>query len=356
MRGVFQEMEGMLPGDKRDEMGELMRSVAVGADRITQIVRNVKLLSRGNDGDTELVDVHVAVDTAVEMLKPGLSPQIELIIERELDSRMRVRGRRLGLEQVLLNLLKNSTHALAEVAAGQAVIRVRAQALEGRRARITVSDNGRGIPEDVLDKIFEPFFTTKPVNQGTGLGLSICHGLVSGMNGTIEVKSEPGRGTTFTITLPLAPADLPASVSSQETKGAPERGGDIGARGRVLILDDERFVLKVLTHMLRGHDVATASSVDEALAICGQGTFDLILSDIMMPGASGCDFHHRLARIRPGEEQKIVFITGGTMMDEVRTFLDSVSNTCLEKPIDARALRALTAERVGARAGGTGQP
>lgn len=351
MRCVFQEVDGMLPRDKRDELGELMRSVAVGADRITQIVRNVRLLSRGNDADTEVVDVHVAVDTAIEMLKPGLSPHIELLVEREPDSRMRVRGRRLGLEQVLLNLLKNSTHALAEVAAGGAVIRVRAQALEGRRAGITVSDTGPGIPEDVLDKIFEPFFTTKPVNQGTGLGLAICHGLVSGMNGTIDVKSEPGRGTTFTITLPMAPADLPAGASSQETRGGTERGGDAGARGRMLILDDERFVLKVLKHMLREHDVATASSVDEALSFCAQGTFDLILSDIMMPGASGCDFHHRLARIRPGEEQKIVFITGGTMIEEVLTFLGSVPNRCLEKPIDPNALRALVAERVSARAG-----
>src|SRR5262249_40142218 len=134
---------------------------------------------RQNDADTELVDVNVSVDTAVEMLKPSLSSHIELRVERDPGPPMRVRGRRLGLEQGLLNLLKNATHALGEVPAGEAVVVVRVEAIEGNRARITVADTGSGIPKDVLDKIFEPFFTTKPVNQGTGLGLAICHGLVS---------------------------------------------------------------------------------------------------------------------------------------------------------------------------------
>lgn len=342
---AFRDASGALPQEKRDELEDLLRSVAVGADRITQIVRNVRLLSRQSDAEIGLVDVHASLDTAVDMVRPALSPHIALSIERDRGAPVRVLGRRLGLEQVLLNLLKNAIHALSDVPAGQAAITVRVQVIEGR-ARIAVADTGPGIEDEVLDKIFEPFFTTKPVNQGTGLGLSICHSLVSGMNGTIEVKSEPGRGTTFTVTLPVASSDPSAGAPKPEAAGS----GAGKARGTVLVVDDERLVLKVLKHVLRDHEVTTASSVDDAMSWCARDDFDLILSDIMMPGASGCDFYHRLASARPGEERKIIFLTGGTMMEDVLTFLGRVPNLCLEKPVDPGALRALVAERIAARA------
>ncbi len=352
MGSAFQEVKTLLPREKRGELEDLLHSVAVGADRITQIVRNVKLLSRRNDADadTELVDVHAAVDTAVDMLRPGPGPHVELLIERDRDSPVRVLGRRLGLEQVLLNLLENSTYALTEVADRRPVIRVSVRALDGRRAQITVADTGPGIPGDMLDKVFEPFFTTKPVNHGTGLGLAICHSLVSSMSGTIEVESEPGRGTTFTITLPVASADLPAEASSPAAEAALEPEGGVEVRGRVLIVDDEPFILKVIRHGLREHDVTTASNIEDALSHCMENTFDLILSDIRMPEGSGCDFYHRLAAARPGEEVKIVFLTGGILIEEVLIFLATVSNRCLEKPVSMPALRALVAERVNARA------
>lgn len=120
-------------------------------------------------------------------------------------------------------------------------------------------------------------------------------------------------------------------------------------RGRVLVVDDEPLILKMLQRMLKGHEVVTVSNANDALSLCMDRTFDLILSDIMMPEISGCVFYHMLASIRPGEEEKIVFITGGVLVDEVLRFLNSVSNLCLEKPVDMRMLRALIAERVSAR-------
>jgi two-component system NtrC family sensor kinase len=348
MDDTFQEVNRMLPRDMSEELDELLRTVAVGADRITQIVRNVKLLSRQNDADVELVDVHASMDTAAEMMQRSLGSHIEVRIEFDRGTPMRVMGRRLELEQVLVNLLENASHALAGVAEGNAVIRVHVQALS-ERVQITVADSGPGIPEDVLDKIFDPFFTTKPVNQGTGLGLSICHSLVSGMNGTIEVKSQLGRGTTFTITMPAVSAELLMRASALTTETAVEREFYSEVRGCVLVIDDEPLILKILQRVLRGHDVTTVSNVNDALSLCMHQTFDLILSDIMMPGISGRDFYHMLASARPGDEEKIVFITGGTLIEEVLVFLDSVSNLCLEKPIDVHALRTLIAERVDTR-------
>lgn len=352
MEDALDDVAADLPADVSTDIQELIRTANIGADRITRIVRSVKLFARQSDAPTELVDLVETMGLIVELVGKNLDPHIELKLDME--ATPMAMGRRLELEQVLTNLVENAAHALADQSDRPARIELGLRRAEQDRVIVTVADTGPGIDDAVVDKIFDPFFTTKPVNQGTGLGLSICHSLINGMNGSIQVETEKGKGTTFLITLRSVPQKRPEATINSPTDNEPQRKTpspitDEERRGRVLVLDDEPFILRILQRVLRAHDVTPVSNAHDALSLCLSNTYDVIFSDIMMPGMSGEDFYRMLANERPGEEDKIVFITGGTLIEEVLQFLDSVPNTCVEKPVNAQELNTLIETRVAER-------
>jgi CheY-like chemotaxis protein len=247
------------------------------------------------------------------------------------------------LGQVFLNLLVNAAQAIPEGQVERNEIRVSARPIPGERVVIEVSDTGCGIPADVLPRIFDPFFTTKPPGVGTGLGLSIVHGIVTGMHGEIQVESTPGKGTTFRITLPLAP---PEAAEPPEAGAAPRSG----ARARILVVDDEPMVGTVLQRTLAPeHEVVTCAGVDQALARLDAGeAFQLIFSDLLMPGRTGMDLHRALLEHHPAMAGRLVFLTGGACSEAARTFLAQPGMEYIEKPFDLDALRGLIARRLAA--------
>jgi DNA-binding NtrC family response regulator len=111
-----------------------------------------------------------------------------------------------------------------------------------------------------------------------------------------------------------------------------------GGKGRVLVVDDEPTIGRTIRSALRRHEVALATSAEEALTLCRAKTFDCVVSDLMMPGMSGMDLYEALAREHPGLERRFVFITGGTVTERARAFVDRLSRPCLEKPFDLSAL------------------
>ncbi len=348
MNDSLEDIDTLLPQPVIEDMNDLMHTLSVGADRITQVVRNVRLLARQSDVDTQIVDVHAAMTTAVNMIRPKLDARVTLDVEIDRERPAHIVGRRVELEQVLVNLLDNAFHAVTGPDAGPGQIRMQIRRSPTDDIIIRVVDNGPGIPVDILEQIFDPFFTTKAVNQGTGLGLSICHSLVTNTNGTLQAH-DTGDGATFTITLPGVSAELleRAASTSASNMISHEMDETEVARAHLLLVDDEPLILKILKRMLgEHHHIVTVSSVTDGLRLCREQTFDLILSDIMMPDLGGRDFYRLLAKECPGEQHKLVFITGGTMITEVREFLESVPNPCLEKPIDLAVLRALIAERM----------
>ncbi|MSP59001.1 MAG: sensor histidine kinase [Myxococcales bacterium] len=197
------EKLGELSGDVR----EMLRVIQRGARRTKEIVQALHNYSRGDDDRLVDVDLHRGLDESLDLLRHHLKHGIT--VERAYGDVGRVRGYAGQLHQVFMNLLTNAAQALAEHERG-GVIRIETRR-DGDRVVITVADDGPGIPKDLLARIFDPFFTTKDVGQGSGLGLSIVHGIVERHGGTIAVDSEPGRGTTFTVTLP---ADQPQRVSA----------------------------------------------------------------------------------------------------------------------------------------------
>ena len=173
------------------------------------------------------------------------------------------------------------------------------------RVCLEVQDTGRGMTEEILQNIFEPFFTTKAQGRGTGLGLATVYGIVTQNRGTLEVESTPGQGTCFRICFPGVPGG-DAEGSSGSTRALPE------GNATILFVDDELLICKSVKYGLEkvGHRLETASSPEEALRLVEEtGTrFDLLITDVVMPGMNGRDLADRLAEKIPG--LRLLFISG----------------------------------------------
>lgn len=342
---------------------EMLDAVIVGADRISQIVKNIKLLSHRAENTAESVNLLTALKLALDMVRHDLHDAIQ--VSTELSDVPEIWCKRIEIEQVFLNLLRNAIHALSE-RNETGTIHVSSWR-EGEFAVVAIADNGPGMSKKTLDKVFEPFFTTKPAGVGTGLGLSICHAIIAGLGGKIEVVSELGRGTTATVWLPglarvgVHRTDERLSVArDRTTPNKLTESADMsstGERGRVLLIDDEPLIHRVVTHALGRHEVISAMNGRDALNQCQSRVFDVILCDLMMPEMNGMEFYHELQRVQPDAEADIVFFSGGSRLEEIQAFLDAVPNECLEKPVQRQRLQQLVgryvAERASHRAPGT---
>jgi CheY-like chemotaxis protein/anti-sigma regulatory factor (Ser/Thr protein kinase) len=243
------------------------------------------------------------------------------------------------LGQVFVNLLVNAVQAFPAGDAEANEIRIVTSTDADGRATVEVRDNGPGIPAGIVGRVFDPFFTTKPVGVGTGLGLAITHGIVRAAGGELSVESEVGHGTTFKVVLPASP---PSKSSLPPPALAP--GAPLPWRAAVLVVDDEPALGSTIRRVLRHHDVTAVVKAEDALALLADGRkFDVVLSDLMMPGMSGMDLYAELLRKYPETAQRVVFLTGGAFTPEANAFLDRVDNERMEKPFDSGALRKLVA-------------
>ncbi|HEX8822029.1 MAG TPA: two-component regulator propeller domain-containing protein [Archangium sp.] len=317
-----------------------------GADRVRRIVADLKIFSRSKQERRERVDVNRVLDLSLTLAEGLVRHRARVVKEYGLSPAVLADETRLG--QVFLNLIVNAAQALPEGRTPHNEIRL----TTGRDARgqafIAVSDNGMGIPPEVLPRIFEPFFTTKEVGEGTGLGLSICHSFIQELGGDIRVRSEPGSGTTFEVFLPPAPEE-----EETPTRPAPVAPTPAG-RGRLLVIDDEPLVAATLARTLsREHEVVSFTSARQALERLRSGEhYDLVLCDLMMPELTGMELHATLARENPALAERMLFLTGGAFTQAARTFLESTSQPCVEKPFEPDALRARVRELLAARSRG----
>jgi len=184
------------PGRRLDSVRELLTDALGGIERVRDLVQKLRTFSRLDEGRMKTVDVHESIDAALLFLHHRTRDRIEVV--RDYRGPRQLTCLAGELNQVVMNLLANAIDAIE----GPGRITVRTSARDGSFV-IAVADTGRGIPAAVRPRIFEPFFTTKPVGQGTGLGLAISYGIVLAHHGTIDVRSEPGQGTEFLVSLPL---------------------------------------------------------------------------------------------------------------------------------------------------------
>ncbi len=249
------------------------------------------------------------------------------------------------LEQVLLNLLINAGQAMPEggticlkaenreIADDEAEMELRGAA-PGRFVKLVIADSGLGMDAVTKVRVFEPFFTTKGIGQGTGLGLASVYGIIKGHGGVIQVDSEPGKGTVFTLLLP-ATDERPA-----EGSGPPEsieRG-----TGTILVVDDEDVVLGICARMLKslGYEVLTAWGGTQAVEIVREhgAKISLVILDMVMPGMTGRQTFDALRKLAPSI--KILLSSGYSLEGQAQEILAQGCNGFLQKPFDLRTLSA----------------
>ncbi len=317
----------------RPELEEALFEAQQGVERVRQIVSDLKTFTRSEDQD-ERVDLRSVVASTLKMARPSLRHSAELVTEYAPAPAVKANASRLA--QVLLNLLVNASQAGEKTQDHTLTVRVSVDSTPAGEARVRVTDNGRGIPPDVLPHVFEPFFTTKPVGVGTGLGLSVCHNIIDKYGGRIGIESQEGEGTTVSLVLPPAPRDFAPLRSSTALHAVKMK------RYRILLVDDDPLVLKSMQRLLRRHDVHTVPGGAEALELLGQDSaFDIILCDLMMPDVTGMDVYEQLAAQGDGLERRIVFLSGGAVTARAQSVLASAPNLRFEKPVDPKRIELM---------------
>ena len=201
------------------EVADALAEAREGCSRVQHIVQSLKTFSRGDDDTRKAVDLSHTLEAAISMAANEVRNRARLV--REYQPVPSVEANEVHLIQVFLNLLINAAHAIEPGAADQNEIRISTWRGEDRRVRVSITDTGSGMTPEVRGRLFTPFFTTKPVGVGTGLGLSVCQGIVTRLGGQIEVQSEQGHGSTFTVVLP----SVPAPADPRWTSSSGRRGG-----------------------------------------------------------------------------------------------------------------------------------
>ncbi|MEI7636217.1 MAG: PAS domain S-box protein [Syntrophus sp. (in: bacteria)] len=254
------------------------------------------------------------------------------------------------MEQVFMNLYVNAWQAMP--GGGEIYLETENIILDDERAvpyavkpgryiKISVTDNGTGMDEKTKERIFDPFFTTKEMGRGTGLGLATVYGIIKGHGGMINVDSEPGHGTMFTIYLPASEKEV---TQEKTTTGIIAKGTET-----ILLVDDEKMVLEVSKELLEsmGYRVYAVGSGQEAIAIFMEkrNEIDMVILDMIMPGISGGGTFDRLREINP--EIKVLLSSGYSLNGEAATIMDRGCNGFLQKPFKMENLSLKVREMLG---------
>jgi PAS domain S-box-containing protein len=339
--------ELLLDGEPSDEeQGAALETISREARRASRIVTDLRLLARQAHEESvrlEAVDVndvvrHVlrtreyALSTGGIELKLGLAPALPTVL-----------GDPERLEQAVLNLVVNAEQALAEATGPRRLVIATRAAVNG--VCVTVQDSGPGITRDALPHLFDPFWTTKAPGEGVGLGLSIVHGIVQEHHGTVHVESEPGRGARFQVELPAVSEGMPHPDSTAGGEAARLAPDNPGSTLRILVVDDEPAIRRLVSRVAqrRGHHADEAGEGSEALLLIEQAAaagcqYDLVLSDLRMPGVSGEQLIRVLLERDPSYRGRIVLITGDTVGAAASRLLEDGSVLVLAKPMGVSQL------------------
>ncbi len=333
------------------------QKIKEGAQRAAELTRKLLGFARRDKPRLQEVDLADMVKDVVGILRRTIEPRIQFRYDIQTQASHIVADPQ-QMHQVLMNLCLNASEAIQGV--GQVSITVTSSSPtdtttppETERVVLTISDTGSGMNEEVLSRIFEPFFTTKSRGKGTGLGLSLVYGIVKEHGGEISVESQPGKGSTFTITLPRARTSDPASkphpnvseilAQARRPRKTFERISISTSRVGILVVDDNPEVLALSQRYFDEplFQIWTAATAAEALSLVRKhsASIEVVLMDLILPDADPEVLLSRILAIQP--DLAVVVMSGYHDDDRITRLMSSGAAKFLRKPFSRRDLRAV---------------
>ena len=319
-----------------------IEAIGMSADQIAKIVNSLRTYSRRESATVLPIDVHETLSDACRMMEYLLKKANITLIKRFQAVDHHILCQTGKLQQVIVNLLSNAKDAL-EGKSGALVAIDTETPKNSSQIHVKVSDNGCGMPPEIIRSIFEPFFTTKSAKQGTGLGLAITNSIINEMNGTITVESTPQVGTTFTLKLPITlateqpvpPMEKPVEPSAQQRPVS------------ILIVDDEVGIRELLVELLAGPETKVTGAENGMVAweLIQRQHFDVIVTDNLMPQMNGYELLRHIAHSKMDlDKTKVIMMTGGVLGKENQEGEEMAGmrpHAYLPKPFDEIELKKL---------------
>jgi len=330
--------------DVDDQTKEDLQRIHQDARRAQRIVENLLAFARQKKPQKGMVDINEILERTLDLRRYQFTVDNVRVV-KELEGNLPwILADGYQLQQVFLKILNNAYQAMVQApGGGTLIVRTERRASRdqaGDVIRITFADDGPGIRAELMDRIFDPFFTTKDVGLGAGLGLSISFGIIQEHKGRIWAESEIGQGATFFVELPVErwhPKMIEMPL---------EKRLETPTSKRILVVDDEETVAEVIARALakQGHVVDAVLSAGAALEKLTNNDYDLIVSDIRMPGLSGKQLYEQIKEFSPSLAQHIIFTTGDTINPPTEQFLQETKNAYIVKPFQLNELQKLIDE------------
>ncbi len=319
---------------RRQQVEEIRKA----GERAAALTQQLLAFSRRQVLQPKILDLNLVVAGMEELLRRLIGEDVELVTA--LDPALGCVEADPGqIEQVIANLAVNARDAMPQ----GGCLRIQTANAPDGRVVLSVGDTGCGMDRETMSHLFEPFFTTKGLGKGTGLGLSTVYGIAEQSGGRIEVESEQERGTIFRISFPRAPQTVAKAAASPGRKAA--RGSET-----ILLVEDEDVVRSLVRRILetRGYKVLEAGGADQALSLYrrSKGSIDLLVTDVIMPGMSGCELYRRLAESSRG--LKVLYTSGYTGESIAQHGALEPGIPLLEKPFTVEGLASKVREVLGA--------
>ncbi len=338
----YTDLAMMRGKDEAVDLQDDLRQVRMAAERATELVRQILTFSRKQPKEKAPLQISLIIKEALKLLRASIPTNIE--IRQEIISEGTVLADPTEIHQLTMNLCTNAFHAmvdrggvmgvsLTEMVVDHKIFDSGTLLPPGSYEVLSVSDTGCGMDQETITKIFEPYFTTKEVGKGTGLGLAVVHGIVKGHHGEIAVYSEPGRGTTFNVYLPMIAQDAALSVVGEAPPGAK-------AHELVMVVDDECVIRDMLSKFLVqvGYRVETFANGLEAWQTLSQrpSDWDILVTDQTMPAMTGEQLAAKALAIRP--ELPIIICSGYSTIMVGDHIKELGVSAFLQKPIGRNML------------------
>ncbi|NOZ74700.1 MAG: response regulator [FCB group bacterium] len=330
----YAEFLSSLKTDPESSEGKAIDAILRGTERASQLTKQLLGFARKTQFKLNTVSVNSMIQETLKVSEKIFEKRIDLHVELN-PKCWNVLADKNQIDQVLTNLFINARDAMPD--GGQLHIRTDNEVLDktyiqeirglksGRYVKISVTDTGIGISEDVLEKIFEPFFTTKGEGLGTGLGLSVVYGIMRAHHGQITCYSEPGHGTTFNLYLPASDEAVKEKIVDTHLEKGTER---------ILVVEDEEDIREVIKMQLEnlGYSVILAENGFQAVEIYkkNEGRFDLVLFDLVMPGMNGIETYENLVQINP--QVRCILMSGYSKDTRAADLFQSGKVGFLQKP------------------------